>query len=148
MQHLKIPVHVMDFDRGEPHAAFDPAPQRALFVKGEIMGSLREQKIDNLRQSIVRVFLRTQTALPALRCQSRAVSSKCTGYFCYRKHQIHQAGQDRVLRHAVIASLVGILCDDQAAVFPDRFQANAAVRAGAGKNHGDGARSAIRRQRV
>lgn len=146
MQQLEIPGHIMDLDRGEPHAPFDPASQRALLVKHEIMGSFREQKIDYLRQSIACVILRIQTTLWASHDQPGAIFRKCVRQFSYRKHLIHGVGQNRVPWHTVIAGFVGILCDNQSAVFPDGFQADTAIGTGARENHADGARFVLRRQ--
>ena len=55
----------------------------------------------------------------------------------HRQHEIDGAGHDRAARHAVIAGFVGILRDDQAALFLDRLQTEAAVGAGAREDHAD-----------
>ena len=70
------------------------------------------------------------------------------GNFGHRQHEVDPARHDRAARHAVIAGLVGILRDDQPAFFLHGLQPEAAVGAGAGKDHADGACPAVLRQRV
>ena len=56
-QDFEIAIHVIGLDRGHRHAPLDPALQRARLVEPEIMGGLRAQKIDDLRQPILRGIL-------------------------------------------------------------------------------------------
>ena len=70
------------------------------------------------------------------------------GNLGHRKHKVHRARHDRAARHAVIAGLVGILRDDEPAFFLHGLQPEAAVGPGSRKDHADGARAALLRQRV
>jgi hypothetical protein len=63
-----------------------------------------------------------------------------------RKDKIDRAGQDRASRHAVEGSLVRILRDNEAALFLDGFQAEAAISACSREDHADGAFSILLRQ--
>ena len=55
---------------------------------------------------------------------------------------------DRAARHAVEAGLVGVLRDDQPAVFLHRFQPDAAVGPGSRQNQADGAGAVLLGQRM
>ena len=70
------------------------------------------------------------------------------GDFGHRKHKVHRARHDRAARHAVIAGLVGILRDDEPAIFLHGLQPKAAVGPRSRKDHADGARTALLCQRV
>ena len=62
--------------------------------------------------------------------------------------EVHRTRNDGASGHAGIAGLVGVLRDDQAAVFLDRLQAQAAIRAGARQDHAGGERPAVGGQGV
>ena len=64
------------------------------------------------------------------------------------EHEIHVAGRDGALRHAVVVGFADFLRDDEAAFRLDRLEPNAAVRAGSRENHADRARAAFARQRI
>jgi len=64
------------------------------------------------------------------------------------QHQVHRAGRDRALRHAVIGGFGRVLRDDHAALLLHGFQAFAAVRPGSRQHHACGARSAVLGQRA
>ena len=70
------------------------------------------------------------------------------GDLCGAEHEIDRAGCDGAARHAVIVGFADVLRDDEAAFLLDRFQAKAAVGAGSGKDHADGARSIFASQRI
>ena len=53
-QHVQIAIHIIAVDRRHPHPPLDPAAQRALLVKCEIMVGLHTQKLDNLGQPVLR----------------------------------------------------------------------------------------------
>ena len=74
--------------------------------------------------------------------------TSASGIFATGKHKIHRARHDRAARHAVIAGLVGILRDDEPALLLHGLQPKAAVGPGSRKDHADGARTALLRQRV
>ena len=71
--------------------------------------------------------------------QAAAVARERCGDVGNAQDQVDRAGLDRAARHAVVAGLVGVLRDDQAAVFLERPQAEAAVGAGARQDDADGA---------
>jgi hypothetical protein len=51
-------MQVTGLDRCHRHAPLDPAPQRALLVKPEIMGGLCAEKIDDFGQPVLWHILR------------------------------------------------------------------------------------------
>ena len=63
-----------------------------------------------------------------------------------RKGKVDRAGQDRASRHAVEGGLFRVLRDDEAALFLDGFQAEAAIGARSRKDHADRALSILLRQ--
>ena len=63
-----------------------------------------------------------------------------------RKDEIDRAGQDRASGHAIESSLVRILRDDEAALFLDGLQAEAAIGACPREDHADGALPIFLRQ--
>jgi len=79
---------------------------------------------------------------------SPAVCDQRLGNLRHRKHEVHRARHDGAPRHAVIAGLVGVLGDDEAAFVLHGFQPEAAVGPGSRQDHADGAPAALLRQRV
>ena len=123
--------------------------QRARLVEREVVGSLRAQQLDDPAQPTMlaasgRASVTSGRWQP---CASR--SSMCIerpGIAATGKHQIDRACRDGAARHAVIASLVRVLRDDEPARLLHGPQADAAIRAGAGQDHADGAAAVFLRQ--
>lgn len=65
-----------------------------------------------------------------------------------RQHEVDVARGDGAAGHAVIAGLVGVLCDDQPRFFLDRPEPVAAVGSSAGENDGHGPFGIVFRERV
>ncbi len=95
------------------------------------MHGLGAQKLDDDRQPVGRVFDGLRTGRGWRRRQALVVARECGGDIGHAQDQVHAAGLNGAARHAAIAGFVRVLCDDQAALVPDRAQARAAVSAGA-----------------
>src|SRR5579872_5422372 len=93
------------------------------------MGGLSAQKIDDLRQPIRRFGfgLGWRTIPNMVESDAPRIFDERLGYLRNRKYEVDRACGDRVSRHSVIASLVGILRHDKSALVLDGFQPKAAV---------------------
>ena len=148
-QHVEIAIHVVGLDRRHRHAPLDPALQRALLVKREIMGGLRAQKIDDLGQPIRRRVLRRRAVIGArVTAIRRPYLTSASGILATGSTRSTAPVVIALRGMPSIAGLVGVLRDDEAALFLDGFQPEAAVGAGSRKDHADGARAVVLRQRV
>ena len=146
-QQIDVAGRVGGGDPRHAHAPFDPALQRTGLVEREIMPRLRAQKIDDCGQARLLPRRRLQPGAHPGRAHAPLVGRERVRNPGDGKHKIHRAGQDRVARHPVVAGLLRVLHDDQPVPLPHRLQPQAAVGAGSGQDHADGARAVVRRQR-
>ena len=119
-QPVEIPTTVIG--TGQRHAPLDPPQQCARLVKREIVRGFRAQKIDDLGEEIQGMIVRHRAFTRTVEHQLPTVVGKHFGNLPDRKHEVHDARQNRAPRHAVILGVGRILNDDEPAVLLDRLQ--------------------------
>ena len=123
------------FDRRQGHPPLDAPLERPVLVKREVMNRLRAQECDNVRQQILQRLLRARFPRLGDKDAASFARDQRLGDLRGAEHEVHCAGCDGAAGHAVIVGFADVLRDDEAAFILDRFQAEAAVGAGSGKDH-------------
>jgi len=137
LQQSQILIHVPGFDRRHRHAPLNPALQGAVLVEREVIGAVRTQEFDDLRQEVRAVFGRRFAVplKPRFAAQPMVIGDQGTGNVGDRKHAIDQTRCNGAPWHSVEASVIGFLSDDEAATLFDGPKSDAAVGSVAGEHN-------------
>ena len=136
------------FDPRQGHPPLHAPLERPVLVEREVMDRLRAQERDNVRQQVLQRLLRARFPRLGHKDVASFACDQRLGDLRGVEHEVHRARRDRAAGHAVVVGFADVLRDDEAALILDRFQAEAAVGAGSGKDHADGARSIFASQRI
>lgn len=110
------------------------------------MDGLGAKKVDDLVQPALRRILGERPISAVRNRYPPTIVDERLRNFRDRQHEVHRPGRDRAPRHAVIARLIGVLRDDEAAFFLHGFQPEAAIGPRSREDHADGARADIGRE--